>query len=60
MGWGLIRVKVAQNHEGPTGNISLSVVGNGYLETEITPRSLRGKELLMNYVNMYLKNCGTK
>lgn len=38
--WGVIRVKVAQRHEGPTGNVSLSVMGSSYLGTEITPRPL--------------------
>ena len=40
--WGVIRVKVAHRHEGPTGNLSLSIMG--YLGTEITPRPLIRKK----------------
>ena len=48
--WGVIRVKVAQRHEDPKGNISLSVMGSSYLGTEITPRPLIRKEVLLKYI----------
>ena len=59
--WGVIRVKVAQRHEYPTGNISLSVMGSSYLGTEIIPRPLIRKEVLWNYKGnvfiFFLRQC---